>query len=292
MARRLPLLPLDDRTQRRFQIVKDIVAQRFIAVLVASAIVSSCSDGSGRRASSRISVTSKTDDSAAGTVDLGGAPYAVTTVKSPGSVTGTIRLDGAPPIDTTTITQDQKICGTQATGRINATPEGLADVLVWIADAKTGKALPVEKRVELDSENCTLDPRVQGATVGSTVNVFNDDRLMHRLIFVRAGTRDTLAVMPFFNDGQIVASERLAKTPGIVAVTCKMHPWTHGYIAVFDHPYYDVTGKDGKFTIDSLPPGDYKMMIWHEGMSEPIEKKVTVGAGGIAKLDVPIKLRD
>ena len=272
--------------------MKDLVPQRLVAALVAWTLVSGCSDGSGHRSSSRISVTEKTDDSAAGSVDLGGVPYAVAAVKSPGSVTGTIRLDGAPPIDTSTITQDQKICGTQVTGRINATPAGLADVLVWIADVKTGKALPVEKRVELDSENCTLDPRVQGATVGSTVNVFNDDRLVHRLVFVRAGTHDTLSVMPFFNDGQIVASEKLAKTPGIVSVTCKMHPWTHGYIAVFDHPYYDVTGKDGKFTIDSLAPGTYKMMIWHEGMSEPIEKKITVNAGGAAKLDVPIKLRD
>ena len=105
------------------------------------------------------------------------------------------------------------------------------------------------------------------------MNVFNDDRLLHRLVFVRAGTHDTLAVMPFFNDGQIVASEKLAKKPGIVAVTCALHPWTHGYIAVFDHPYFAVTDKSGRFAIDSIAPGTYKVMLWHEGMGEPIERR-------------------
>jgi hypothetical protein len=69
-----------------------------------------------------------------------------------------------------------------------------------------------------------------------------------------------------------------------------LHPWTHGYIAVFDHPYYDVTEKNGKFSIDSLPPGSYRLMVWHEGMGAPIEKKFTLSAGGTQTLDVPIKL--
>lgn len=274
--------------------MKEPVSRRAVAALLALGVLAACSDGSplSRRNGSRISVTAKTDDSAAGSVDLGNANYTVSPVAHGGKVSGTIRLDGAPPIDSDVVTRDQRICGTHATGRITATADGLADVLVWVADVKSGKALPVDKRVELDSQECLLDPRVQASVIGSTVNVFNDDRLLHRLVFLRAGTHDTLVVMPFFNDGQIVASERLTKRPGIVAVTCTMHPWTHGYIAVFDHPYYDVTEKDGKFSIDSLPPGSYKLMVWHEGMSAPIERKFSVDAGGTQTVDVPIKLRN
>jgi Carboxypeptidase regulatory-like domain len=271
--------------------VKDFAAQR-AAALIALVALAACSDGS-RNSNARISVTPKADDSAAGTVDVGGgSTYSVAPVTRGGTVSGTIRLDGAPPIDTIAVTRDQKLCGTHPAGRIVGTPDGLADVLVWIADVKTGKSMPIDKRVELDSEQCALDPRVQGAVVGSTVNVFNDDRLLHRLVFTRAGTHDTLSVMPFFSDGQIVASEKLAKRPGIVAVTCSLHPWTHGYIAVFDHPYFEVTEKNGKFSLDSLPPGDYKLMVWHEGMGTPIERKVTVTPGGNEKVDIPIKLRD
>jgi hypothetical protein len=96
--------------------------------------------------------------------------------------------------------------------------------------------------------------------------------------------------MEFFNVGQVVASERLAKEPGIVEVRCTQHPWTHGYIAVFDHPYFAVTDDDGSFKMDSLPPGTYKMMVWHEGMAKPVEQQVQVGPNGAAKVDLSVTL--
>jgi hypothetical protein len=37
-----------------------------------------------------------------------------------------------------------------------------------------------------------------------------------------------------------------------------------GYVRVFDHPYYAVTDKDGKFEIKNAPTGDYRIVYWHE----------------------------
>ena len=167
--------------------------------------------------------------------------------------------------DTTPITIDPKVCGTHVPSAVEATPDGLADVIVWIADAKTGKALPIDASRRAVERRCVLDPRVQATVSGSTVNVFNDDKALHKLVFLDAGTGDTMQRMPFFNNGQVVASEKLAKKAGIVEVRCAQHPWTRAYIATFDHPYFAVTEKDGKFTIDSLPPGKYTVNVWHEG---------------------------
>ncbi len=155
---------------------------------------------------------------------------------------------------------------------------------MWIADAKSGKPLSIEKRAELSSDNCLLDPRVQAITVGTTVNVINDDKVLHKLIFTKFGTHDTLTVTPFFNSGQIVATERLAKTPGMVEVRCVEHPWERGYIAVFGHPYFAVTEDNGSFKIDSLAPGSYKLMMWREGLAKPTEQQVQVTAGGTATI--------
>src|SRR5581483_2919938 len=142
------------------------------------------------------------------------------------------------------------------------------------------KPIPNDKREDLTIDHCQLDPRVQAMVVGSTVDVENEDKLIHRFVFTRAGTHDTLTVMPFFNVAQLVASERLAKAPGIVDIQCAVHPWEHGYIAVLDQPYFAVTADDGTFKIDSLPPGSYKMMVWHDGMAKPVEQQVQVAAGG------------
>jgi hypothetical protein len=173
---------------------------------------------------------------------------------------------------------------------VPSTKGGLGNAVVWIADIESGKALAVDRRFDLASEECRLDPQVQAATVGSTFNVFNDDRLIHRLAFFRFGTHDTLTVMPFFNTGQLVPSERIAKTAGLVEVRCAQHPWTYAYIAVFDHPYFAVTKPDGTFRIDSVPAGNYRMMIWHYGASQPIERPVTVAAGGQSTIDVAVAL--
>jgi hypothetical protein len=47
-------------------------------------------------------------------------------------------------------------------------------------------------------------------------------------------------------------------------VKYNVHPWMRGYIAVFKHPYFAVTSKDGTLNISGLPPGTYPINAWHE----------------------------
>ena len=270
--------------------------RRFAAAVLACAVIAACSRDSApaqRVGSARKSAVTKTDDSAAGSVDLSSGDYKPSTLSSVGNVAGTIKLDGTPPVNAPDITVDEKVCGTKAESPVvsSAKTGGLAGAIVWIADVTTGKPFPIEKRSEVSSEKCALDPRIQAVVVGSTVNVFNDDKLLHTLVFVRVGTHDTLTKMPFFNEGQVVASERIAKTPGIVEIRCEQHPWTRGYIAVFDHPYFAVTEDDGSFKIDSLPPGKYTVNVWHEGMTKPATQTVQVAANGTSKVDASVKLQ-
>jgi hypothetical protein len=42
------------------------------------------------------------------------------------------------------------------------------------------------------------------------------------------------------------------------------------------HPYYAITGADGQFTFDNLPPGQYKLQVWHERLGT-VPASVTVG---------------
>ena len=228
------------------------------------------------------------EDSSAGSVDLSTDPYHEATVANGGSVQGTITLTGAHP-PALPITNDSAACRNADDGEPRAT-SALGNAVVWIAGVHQGKSLPMDKRLELDSDDCQLDPRVQGAVTGTTVNVFNDDKVLHRLVFMPLGTNDTLTVMPFANSGEVVPSELLAKDAHIVEVRCTRHPWTRAYIAVFDNPYFAVTDEKGGFKIDSLPPGKYTMMVWHEGMTKPVEQQVDVAPGGSATINLAVTL--
>ena len=218
-------------------------------------------------------------------IDLGDRPYRVTSLAAFGSVHGTIKASSRLPSDSSAA------AGRMCAGKPIAGPslqKSPPSVVVWIKDLSAGKPYPIERRAELSSDDCALDPPVQAAVVGTTFNVFNDDKDVHRFVFTRAGTHDTLTVMPFFNAGQVVASERLAKVPGVVDVQCARHPWMHGYIAVFNHPYFAVTDDKGSFAIDSVPPGQYTILVWREGMASPSSKVVRVAAKGVSTVDLTL----
>jgi hypothetical protein len=53
----------------------------------------------------------------------------------------------------------------------------------------------------------------------------------------------------------VIPTELPFVAPGMVSVKDNEHPWTRAYLAVFDHPYFAVTGNGGTFTIDGVPAG-------------------------------------
>ncbi len=48
-----------------------------------------------------------------------------------------------------------------------------------------------------------------------------------------------------------------------------------GYIAVFKHPYFAVTNKDGASDLKNVPPGKYTNEAWHEKFGV-LTQKVTI----------------
>jgi plastocyanin len=284
------------RLGRHHQYSRIVIVQsapRVLAALLAVAAIiagASCAGGDSSRggsgSASRGAV--KTEDSAGGTIDLGGSGYSVRALSASGTLAGVIKLTGRSAADTMTVAKAREACGMRGRASSVTDTSSLANTVVWIADPKSGKPLPIEKRTELSSDDCMLDPVAQAVVVGTTVNVFNDDKALHRLIFTHVGQHDTLTVMPFFNTGQVVASERLAKEPGVVAVQCANHHWMQAYVVVLDHPYFDVTGDDGSFKIDSIAPGTYDVMIWRPGMAKAMTQRVAIVANGTAKLGMTI----
>ncbi|HET7622969.1 MAG TPA: carboxypeptidase regulatory-like domain-containing protein, partial [Gemmatimonadaceae bacterium] len=72
---------------------------------------------------------------------------------------------------------------------------------------------------------------------------------------------------------------------GLVDVHSDRYPWSRAWIRVFDHPYFAVTNRDGIFTIDSVPPGNYTLMMWEPRLGKR-ERNVHVDSAKDSKLDI------
>jgi hypothetical protein len=82
-----------------------------------------------------------------------------------------------------------------------------------------------------------------------------------------------------------IVRESLGKAGEVVTLRCDVHPWMRAYAVVTDHPYFDVTGEDGAFTLKKVPPGRYTVEAWHPKLGLK-STTVTVRKGQTAALDI------
>lgn len=206
-------------------------------------------------------------------------PYKVAPVAAGGTVNGAVDFEGPPPVaEVVQPSVDQNACGNSIVQK-NVTLSGtrVGGAIVWLTDIRSGKGFPLERRVDLTNNNCTLDPFVQAMSTNGTLNVSNDDRALNTLRFINVGSGQIVGVAPFNDDGEVVPIDRFAQAAEIEVVS-EQHPWTHAWIAVLDHPYYAQTAANGAFSIDGVPPGKYHVRAWHPALGFA-DDSVTVIAG-------------
>jgi hypothetical protein len=212
-------------------------------------------------------------------------PYTTRVLDSIGRATGAVEIEGEPPADSVVQpTADQAVCGLSFTRRgLDRRGNRAVGVVVWIDGLRSGKPLPVERRFEIVNERCLIMPELQAAIAGGTLNVQNLDAVEHRTRITRREGGELLATIRETDEGQVVPNEHVLTKAGVLELTCAAHPWTRAWIAVFDHPYFALTGTDGSFVIDSVPPGRYRVHAWHPRLGA-MEESLTIEAGKAATL--------
>ncbi len=161
-------------------------------------------------------------------------------------------------------------------------PNGAAlqNVVVRIIKGAPPLAVRPQQPVVIDQRDCLIRPRISAAVRGQPILFRNSDGTMH-------APRGHAGPKPVFNLVQppkAKDAEKTAKVDGdVLRLQCDVHPWMQGYVVTSENGFFAVTGEDGGFSLDAVPPGSYTVEAWHEKLGrQTVELTVVEGQPAVA----------
>ncbi len=148
-------------------------------------------------------------------------------------------------------------------------------VAVWLEPASGEFPPPDDSVVKMLQKNKRFEPHLVAIRVGGSVDFPNLDPIFHNAFSNFSGQPFDVGLYPPGTTRRI-----RFRREGIVRVFCNIHPTMSAVIVVLKTPYVAVTQTNGEFSIRDVPPGDYRLHLFHERASEerirPLEREVKV----------------
>jgi len=155
-----------------------------------------------------------------------------------------------------------------------------ADAVVTLEAPGLPLAPPPEP-MKIDQKGFRFLPHVTVVQTGSAIRFLNNDPEPHN-VYSPEG-RYNLGTWPTGD-----TKDYTFKKPGIYTQLCNIHPDMLAYVVVVDTPHFAVTDATGAFLIRNVPPGKYKLIVWHE-KKDGLEQDVEVLPGKPLKLDLVLE---
>jgi plastocyanin len=215
---------------------------------------------------------------------------AATSAFAGATITGTVTYDGKIPTLKPLAMDADPACAAKhsapvanealALGSGNTMGNIIVSVKSGLPAGKTYPA-PTEALV-MDQSGCQYKPHVFALQVGQPLKILNSDGILHNVHALPKVNGQFNMAMPATRKEAEHKFEKVE--PNAFPVKCDVHPWMTAHVSVFDHPYFNVTKDDGKFTIKDVPAGTYEIQAWHEKLGPKVEK-VTVADGESKTVD-------
>lgn len=197
-----------------------------------------------------------------------------------GDLTGTVNYDGKIPKKKTLRMDSDPVCNaahSEAVYKQSFVVDengNLANVLIYLKNA-SADTVPSESAV-IDQKGCMYAPHVIGVQAGQEVKFLNSDTTMHNIHGLPKVNKEFNFGMPKTVKEKSVTFD---KPEDVFVIKCDVHPWMKSYVHVFDHPYFAVSGTDGKYAISGVPEGEYEVVAWQEkfGSKRTLTQTVTIG---------------
>ncbi len=199
-----------------------------------------------------------------------------------GTIEAAVTFAGAPVVEKLKVNKDTEKCGTEATIEkvVVGANKGLANAVVSVPGAK---GAPKAVKATVDQHGCKFVPHVVAMTPGE-LEIKNSDDILHNIHTYSTANPSINKAQPKFKK---VMTEKFEK-PEFIKLTCDVHSWMLGWVAVMPNPFFGVTDGSGNAKIENVPPGKYTVEAWHETLGKQT-KEVEVKAGQSTKVAIEMK---
>lgn len=157
-----------------------------------------------------------------------------------------------------------------------------ADVRLHIASPQSGKSHAVPAVVWLEpapgtpavsfvpqghytllQKNRMFVPHLQVIPVGAVVQFPNADPFFHNVFSLFDGKRFDLGLYEAGSTKSVTFSRE-----GVSYIFCNIHPEMSAVVLALSTPLYAVADASNAFILRTVPPGDYSLHIWIEGVPQ------------------------
>ena len=223
-----------------------------------------------------------------GSVSTSAAPDSGPPRSAQGALEGTLLL--LPPLPArlprlATNASAAKVCGTSVSDdALNVSPKGaLKDAVVFLESGPIPgdeKVLPSDT---LDQKGCAYSRPVLAARAGSHLSFLNSDELVHTIRSEGMGRAAFNFAMPLTG---MRVTRVLPAAPGVLQLTCDVHPWMRAVVRTFSHSLFAITDASGHFRIEGVPEGAHALRVWHPRLGEAVLAQDVHAEGALINLGV------
>lgn len=147
-------------------------------------------------------------------------------------------------------------------GKARAVP-----AVIWLEPLPGTAALPFtpHNHYTLLQKNRTFTPHLQVIPVGSVVQFPNEDPFFHNVFSLFDGKRFDLGLYEAGSSKSVAFSRE-----GVSYIFCNIHPEMSAVILTLSTPLYAIADASDAFVLRNIPPGDYELRVWIEGVPHAV----------------------
>jgi hypothetical protein len=142
---------------------------------------------------------------------------------------------------------------------------GLKDVVISLEHVEAGKPF-LKEPVNILSKDCKFTPGVTVVRQGEEFTVNNVDPVMHNSQVYQSERGKIILNIPIPAEEVSVGEIHFEKNYKMSQMVCGMHEFMQTWGYRVQNPYYFISGEDGAYQLNNVPPGDYVVNAWHNSI--------------------------